>query len=580
MSFIASGEGTGTEWRTAPDAANYIDMVRKIQQFADDTNHGVGSNTDITLVPAADGSGYVVGDFVRVADGNGDASGVAVHPSAHTDGAGADNTTTFEITAVGGSGEVTEVRLRNSGCYSTEPANNGTGGRYDTVKLTGAGDDLLELDLTFSGNGWTINRVTQEVATATIGATAGTSYSLGDTIELPEGDSRSGYTAPQGTNKGILTTAVALTTGTALTVTDAGIFHRQPPTNEAVSDMIAGTGAGDMTVDLTFQEFTDTTTDIEVIMTGAASTVGIRSYDSGAGVTNFEIMGAQVYGADNDWDAQVNQSPGRYPDGDDGSYVVSEDEAFSYFLSVTDRRIVCVMRLAAGIYSNFYLGSFDPYATATEHPDPTLVLGCTSNHGLNQGSAANRWAGMNLCIGDGALEGPGAVLNAASAWVIVQNGFASGANITKSTDFTSAVVIPGGDFTLQATKFEDQDQFLGDILTSPGSTVPRWAYWCLTQDPDGSGITAFANDFRWSSMGTEGGDEFPVMWECTVLDMVNTNPAVLGELDGVKQIDQRVRSGSTFLGSEDEMDDDTDFWYVFNNCRLTDHWTYFAMRGS
>ncbi len=573
MSFIASGAGAGNEWRTAPDALNYIDMVRKLQQLADNNNEGVSSNADITAIVLG-GTGYAVGDIVRVADGNGDAAGTVAHPSTH-----AGNTTTFEVTAVSG-GVVTALRLRNSGCYSTNPANNGTAGEYDTVAITGTGDDLLTVDLTFSGNGWTIDRVTQEIATAAVGAVAGTGYSAADTIELTEGDSRQGYTAPRAENRSILT-LVGLTTGSAMTVTDAGIFHRQPPTNEAVTNVLTGGGDNAMTADLTFQEFTDTTTDIEVMMTGAASSIGIRSFNNGSSIYNLEIAGWQTYEAANDWEAQINKSPGSYPDNSDGSYVITENEAFNYFISITDRRICCVFRLAVGVYANMYLGSFDPYGTALEHPDPTLVIGCSSEKGLNQGSADSRWAGMNLCIAsENADPGPGAVLTAAGAWVIVQNGQGNGNNgdIDKTAGYTKALILPGGDFDVFGSKFEDQDEMLGD--TGNGNLRERWAHWCLCEDPDGfSGIGALANDYRWITMGNVG-EDLPMMFTCTVVDMLSAAPAVVGELDGIKFVDQRVDGGSGFLAAEDEIDDGTDYWYVFSNCRLDRHWTHFTMRGS
>ena len=165
--------------------------------------------------------------------------------------------------------------------------------------------------------------------------------------------------------------------------------------------------------------------------------------------------------------------------------------------------------------------------------------------------------------------------------MIVMNGQGNTSNsdIDRIPTYTRANILPGGDFDLIGAPFENADEFIGD--TSVGALAERWAWWCLTEDPDaGSGIGQRANDNQWLTMGEEAGAEFPAMWECTIVDTFSAEPALYGELDGIKQVDQRIRGGGGFLGSEDELDDGTDYWYVFNNCRLTETWQYFTMRGS
>jgi len=561
MGFCASGGGTGTEWRTAPDATNYIELLRIVQQFADDTNEGISSNADITSIPNG-GTLYALGDFVRVADGNGDASATVVHPSVH-----GGNTATFEVTGVSG-GVVTALRLRNSGCYSTNPANNGTAGEYDTVALTGIGDNALTVTLTFSGNGWTINRVTQEIATATIGATAGTGYAVADTMEITNGDTRTGYDSPQGTNKGVLTTVTAVTTGTAMTVTDGGIFHRQPGTDEIQTTVLTGGGDGAMTVDLTYQEFTDTTTDFELIMTGAASTVGLRSFSNGSTVYNWEVMGIQLYSATADWDAQVNASPGRYPNDDDGSYMVLQNSTMGYFLSITDRRIVLVPNLSTGVYSNNYSGSFDAYATSAEYPDPTIVIGCSSARDLVPTSAQYIWAGMNMAIAESAAkDGPGAILSAGGVWEIVQNSDGPTPTTLNGSSSTTVKLIPGG----QTSVALDSSIATANRIVE-GTDDPFYYYVSA-----GIGQTG-TNTLRVLPMGNTG-QVFPMMFTIQIVDLTFLNGSISGELDGVKWVDKRLDASNIF-SQEDELDDGTDYWYVFNNCRITDNWAYFAIRGS
>lgn len=570
MAFIASGGGAGMEWKTAPDATNYIDMLEKVRALCDDNN---SSATTHSGIGTAGTSGYAVGDFLQLADGG----ATEAFPSALSG-----CRTTFEVTAVS-SGQVTAVRIRQHGCYSTLPTNNGTADEFDTTVLSGSGVGTVSITgVLFSGNGWTIERITQEVDTAAVGAAGGTGYNVGDDIEPVGGDTRTGFDAPQSTNRASFNVdSVSGGAITAISILGRGIYHRNPGTNEVATNALTGSGNDDATVDLTFRDFTDTTTDRELIMTSTDGFhVGIRSYNNGVGVFNWEIMGMQEYVAANDWDAQLTQSPGRYPDDDEGCYVVLENETFSYWLSVTDRRIVLVCNLAVGIYTNMWLGAFDNYGTASQYPTPLAAIGSASRHTFSQGSKTSQFAGMNLCIAtvSGDADGPGEVLTPGAGWVTLRNG--NGSNSTNDIDlspsYSFASAIPGGDFNPVGTAFDDENEFVGDTLN--GSLRERWAYWCFTVDPDdGSGIGANANDRRFVPMRNQGDPELPVLWEITLVDTTGSDPRLLGELGGVRQVDQRVAAG--FMNSEDEIDDGTDYWYVFNNCRLNLHWTYFAMQG-
>lgn len=556
------------EWKVAPSAINYIDMLRKVLAFADDTNDSV---TTIGAVVSGGSSGYAVGDFLQIADG----ASSEVFPSVL-----ANCRATLEVTTVS-TGVVTAVRLRQQGCYSTIPTDNGTPDEFNTAIITGSGVGVVTIaSVIFAGNGWVPDRITQEVATVAVNA-GGTGYSVSDVLSVVGGDTRTGYDAPQATNAATVT--VSSESGgviTGLTITTRGIYHRNPGLTA-----IATTGAGnnDATIDLTFQDFTDSTTDRELIITSSGGFhVGIRSYTNGSTVANWEIMGMQQYVAGNDWDAQLVQSVGRYPDNDFGSYVILEDEAFDYWMRITDRAIIIEFNIAPGVYSNMWLGAHDNYGTAAQFPVPLAVLGCSSRHDLNQGSTSSRWAGMNLCIASASADsaGPGQVLTPGGGWVTARNGFgnASNGDIDRITSYSFANIIPGGDFDTIGSAFQTADEFIGD--SSVSALRERWAFWCLTEDPAGTGVGGQANTNRFVPMGNEGDPELPVLWEMTIADTTGADPRLLGELGGVRFLDQRIDGGGGFINAEDEIDDGTNYWYVFNNCNLDRHWTYHALQGA
>ena len=577
MAFLASGGGTGKEWKTAPNATNYIDMFEKVLALA------LAANEGVTVVGTIQdgGTGYAVGDFVRVADGAADVGGTAVHP-----GALSGATATFEVTDVsGGVVQAGGLRLRQSGCYSTNPANNGTSGEYDTVALTGIGDDALAVDLTFASPGWAASRVTQEIDTAVVGANGGLLYSVGDDLDIVGGDTRTGFDAPQSTNAGqvnVDTESGGVVTG--ISILDRGIYHRNPGTDEVATNAVTGGGDNDCTVDLTFRDFADTTTDREMILTSTDGFhIGIRTFSDGATINNWEIMGMQEFTPGSDWDAQTNQSVGRYPDNTTGSYFVLEDEAFPYQITITERYIVIECNIAVGIYSNIWIGAFDNYGTAAQYPTPLLVLGCSSIRSATQGTKDSQWGGMNACIAnlDSNANGPGQVLSPGAGWLNVRNGHGNNTNgdIDFPTTYTHVSIIPGGDFSPIGTAFESQDEFIGD--TSVSALRERWAYWCHSNDPDSpSGVGQNSNDRQFITMGNESGTEFPVLWELTLVDTLSPTPSLLGEIGGVRWVDKRIDGGSGFISSEDESDDGINYWYFFNNCRLDRDWSYFAMQGA
>ncbi len=571
MAFIASGGGAGQEWKVSPNADNSIDLLEKMRAFADDTNDSVQT---IGAVVSGGSSGYAVGDLLELDDG-------AASEAFPTTLSGC--RATFEVTGET-AGVVDTVRLRQSGCYSTLPTDNGTSDEFNTTILTGSGVGVVTIGtVAFSGNGWTEDRISEEVASVAINA-GGTGYGIGDTISLIGGDTRVGFTAPQTDTPAVFT--VLTLSGSAIatmTLTTPGVYHRNPGTTGISVNTLTGSGSG-ATVDVTYAEFGDDTTGREMIMSSGDLHIGIRTFTDGGNVHSFELMGMQAYVSGNDWDAQTNRSPGRYPDADGGSFVILENEEFSYYISITDRRIVAVFNIDVGIYSNMYLGAIDQVNTAAQYPQPLAVIGCSSGKTIHQGSQANRWLGMNLCsstkpVVSGDVYGPGAILTPGASWIIVRNGesLVSGASITATnlTTYDFANFIPGGEFRPADGEFDTANEFVAG-----GDNDDRWSFWCLAHKAAATnpGMSNNANDNRFITMGNEGGDEFPVLWEITAMNSVGSARQLFGELSGVRQVDRRLDVG--FLSSEDDIDDGSKYYYVFNNCNTNDSFAYFAVEGA
>lgn len=561
MAFIASGAGAGQEWKVSPNATSYIDMLTKVSQMA--TNQSV---TTIGAIGTPGTNGYGLGDFLQIATAG------AANPSALS-GAHA----TFEVTGVNGGGQVTAVRLRQSGSYTTLPTNNGTANEFDTTILSGGGSGTVSISsVLFANVGWTETRITQKVASVAFNA-IGEDYVASDVVTLTGGDTRTGFAAPQSANAATFTvTSVDVNggiTGIALTAT-TGIYHRNPGLTGIAVSGGSGTGA---TVNITMTDLTVATTDRELILTTPAPgnfPLGIRTFTNGTTIHNWEIMGMQTYVATSDWDAQVNRSPGRYPDNDDGAYVVLENEAFPYWMTINDRYIAIVFNLGVGIYSNMLLGAFDQIGTTAQYPQPVAVIGCSSVKSTTQLTTESKWAGMNLCVASDVtdVDGPGEILTPGGGWVTLRNGHDNNSdNIVFSSDFGFAKAIPGGNFDTNPTGgiFENQDIFI-EVGTTDG--LESWQNYCVTNDP-----AATSNNRKFTAMGVEAGTAQPAQFSVTLLDTVSSNKQALGELPGIRQVEQTLDTGS--LNSEDCLDDGTNYWYVFQNCRLDETWSHFSMRG-
>lgn len=562
MAFIRSDSTAVDVSASAPFATNYIDMLLKLIEFLRNENDSVQS---FSAVAGGGTSGYAVGDILELDDN----AATETFPSVL-----ANCRATFEVTSVS-TGVVTGLRIRNSGCYATLPTNNGTPNEFNTNILSGAGVGEVRIGgVVFDGNGWTVTRITQEIDTVAVD-TAGTGYAAANVVTVVGGDTRVGFDSPRTATPGTITISTIGGGGSVATIAVAnrGIYHRNPGTNSIATTGGAGTG---FRADLTFRDFTDTTTDREVILTSDSGCIlGLRTFNNGT-VFNWELAGIPAYVAANDWEAQPNISVGGYDLDVAASYCVLENASFNFFLNADERGLSLVYNLAPGIYGNVEAGFMNPYGTTTEYAAPMLIVGCSSRHNFTQTSNAAGWLGMNGAVAEAQADfGPGQVYSPGGIWFKVQNGFRSTNDILGNQ--TATHLIPGGWHDPQSTLIAVEDRIAGGS-TGLGEKDDAETFFSVATATGASGADAPTKRFR-PTPGTTPDPDRVTLFEVQCVG-IEAGTQAFGELRAVKGVEQEL-SGSTTLTSEDTLVDETgQLWYVFNNCRQTNRQHYFALRGA
>jgi hypothetical protein len=548
MPFIHSDSSTVDLSASAPNATGYLDMLLKLIDFA-------SNSSAATVAINSGGTNYNVGDIVELDGGT--------HPTNL-----ANCRATFEVTSVS-SGVVDGIRFRDTGSYATTPGTTGVSTTKLTVAGTGSG---LTLNMTYSSALWSVERRTQEITGATI-VNGGTGYGAGGfDLDVEGGDTRNGYSTPQSEDTGTLT--ITSTSGgviDGISVNNPGTYHNTPA--NPVQTTSQGTGDNAATFNLTYSDVTDR--DIEVWLESTAGAVaGIRSFNNGSSIYNWELAMAPTFTAANNFDAQVNVSPGRYPDNDEGSYVVLRNVAFNYYIRVTERYIAAVFNIDNGVYTNMYIGLMNPYATATEYAYPGLILGCSSIKGVNETTDATRFAGMNAAVAaNNNDDGPAQFYSPGGSWIPFYNGYGTSTEILgEDNEFH---ILPGGNFSTQSTVLELADRITHNNTSN--SQKQDWGSFASVATATGaSGEDAPTERFR-PTPQTGGGDDQIYLAECIVLGIEPVN-LIAGEIDGIKQLDRELNSGT--INAEDVIvDADGTLWVVFNNCKLTDRQHWFAMKA-
>lgn len=354
-------------WHTG-QADGYLELVQALIDCA--TNQYVA-----TVTVAAGGSGYAVGDVLRI---NG---GTAVNSL----------TAAVEVLTLSGSAVAT-VRIARAGAYTVNP---GTGASTTAETGTGTG---CTITTTLGTAHWTLERRTKEAVSATVSA-GGSGYANGDTLTVALG---AGAQGAQGEHAQFTVSTTSGGAVTAVTLATAGNYEVVP--SNAVS-VTGGTGTG-ATLTVTWQDAT--TQDQVVVLSGspgggfADPVIAIETYqdlDQFTGtepVRNWGLFGLVNYNSLLAVRDQVNVSPGFDGTGGtsstigDGRYnlrgmpaipLKDTDATYplTYWFSITGRRIIGIVEVTNSTpifhYPSFYLGFYNQAGTRAEYPYPMYVGG-------------------------------------------------------------------------------------------------------------------------------------------------------------------------------------------------------------
>lgn len=344
-------------WTTG-QADDYLALLQDLVELA--------TNSHVTTVAvAAGGSGYTVGDLLRINGG----TTVGGHTAA------------VEVLTTSG-GAVATVRIARGGAYTANP---GTGA--STTAETGSGTGCT-ITTTIAATGWSVERRTQEAVSATIAA-GGTGYANGNTLTVVLGS------GAQGRYGAHATFTVSSTTGgavTAVALASAGNYE-EPPSNDAQVTGGAGTGC-QLTV--TWQDAT--TQEQVLVLSGTAAgfedpIAAIETYqdlDQFVGtqpVRNWMLFGLVAWNPALPLHQQLHISPGHDATLSGGHLTqtnptvtlkgTSTGFPIRFWFSITGRRIIGFFEVTDATpvfhYPQMYLGFHNQAGTAAELPYPMYV---------------------------------------------------------------------------------------------------------------------------------------------------------------------------------------------------------------
>jgi len=488
------------------------------------------------------GSGYAVGDILSVAGGT------------------ASHTATIEVTSVS-SGVIDGVRVNEGGAYTADPTTSGN-------SVTGGSGSGATMDLTMDDTGWTVNRRTQEAASAAVG-TAGSGYSVSDQLSVSGGlQGHNGVTAVfnvDSVDGGGGVTGVSLVT--------AGNYE-EVPANDAST-----TGGGGSGCELTVTWQDATSQEQVLIMTGTVSgtnpVVGVKTWQ-GQNVTgtdttfNWSLFGMTAYNSGLEFQDQPDISPGLETDGapeEDvpaGSIVPLKDQdAFNieWWVSINGRRIVGVAKVESATtthYMHFYLGHLNPLGITSELPYPLYVAGSTNRPQAAYDETAGPVAGLSeaIALSGGGSTGPGHAWSPAGEWVSFRN-----AEVFTDTDTTPTagdrenIIYPLGTPNVPV---DSEDEIVAD-----------------TGGVDWQDVMFDDNAGAWEVFPSEGTER--VLVPCVVLradDQVSPEVySQLGELDGVFWT-----SAANGESSEDFLSSGDDRYRIFQNGNRVRTYSFLALK--
>lgn len=440
--------GSGTD-----RAAGYRDLLTKLVAFA------TSQRVSAVSVNAA-GSGYVVGDVLTL-----------THAGAYLDAR-------FEVTSVGGSGDVTGLRIVSSGAFAN---------RVATVAVNAGGSGYAANDVVEIQGGTAREAAKAKVTTVSAGAVTaialfetGGAYSSAPTLTGAATDSSIGTGSGTGLTVDLTMTSLVSTTGQAVT---------------------GGTGSS-CTVDITLAEtgwtavrnankltLNSITDEKEVVLKGDASGstnkpyVGFRTGTATVGINTryfVQVLGMVAHNPATALHLQPAISPGiSTSDGSlvaNGSYILcpenSSTGAMDFWFSVDDVRLCGAVNenptatTSNGRYFQFYAGYIDRLQTETEDPYPMFVGASARDYSLQPSAANDGITSIAECRTPG--TGPWVFYAATTgSWVTVQNS-----NAISAPNDEPNVMFPFGELN-KDTSSSSAQKVVDDGLQLNDSVIKR-----------------------------------------------------------------------------------------------------------
>lgn len=517
-------------------ATDYQDMSDQILDLV--------TGQSLTAVINAAGTGYSVGDVLTVSGGT------------------STQAASFEVTTVGGSGEVTAIRQHHGGSYTVNP---GTGAATTVAPSGGSG---CTLDTTMTATGWTQLRALkgQGATQATINndGTSGT-YAVNDILTVVGGTFSTAAT--------VRVTAVTAGAIDSVSIETPGTYTTLP--SPATDLATTGGGGSGATVDLVFHGADG---EYENIVQGAGGGsdeiyCGWRTYENlSSSAYNWELAGMDGYSANLSWQNQPNKSPGEHDDQttfQGGAYFLLANTTITYWASVTPFRIIVIAKVGA-TYSSMHIGWLNRFGTVTEIPYPMYIAGQTNNENIafTSGEVEHSSIGDPIAETDPevstANRGPGLLRLTSGNYITCANSFDDSPN---RDDSHRCVVYPAGtpvSTSPNVSPVEEDDRIVGNGFFHWSDLIP------YEGEPGNTSA-------RLRPTPNTGGDlALPV--PCTVLlSDITLGLQAYGEIEGLYWVSGS--QGATLI-SEDTITIGSDRYLVFQSGLRTEAFAFYCLKES
>lgn len=522
--------------------------------FLDDLLQVLTNSHVDTVALVAAGTGYAIGDVVRIDGG----TAVGGHTAA------------VEVLTLSGSAIAT-MRIYRGGAYTVNP-----GTAASTTAETGGGSGAT-ITTTIDGTGWTEQRRSQEGVSATPNA-AGTGYSTSDKLTLAGGLIGEGGAAC------IFNVDTVGGSGevTAVSLDIAGNYEEDPG---ATGIATTGGGGSGCTLDVVYQDAS--TQEHVVILEGEGLSgtdsifVGIKAYSLVVGFDtawNFCMLGMTGFNSGLPIEEQPGISPGLITtagsegetDDNDGAFVPLKDTTgndITWWVNANGRRFYFFCKVDDGVTTNYFHGGgglLNQVGTNSEYDSPIFAAGSSSRDDalFNEDSLLLGGITESICSNASSADPTGVFLlrHPDGVWRSHASALSNIASIrTTETEFG---IYPTSSRSLPASN--DQNAAVASTGNGwqniiPVSGQPASGTYLLKPTP-GSGDAQY-----WRVQ------ILLVIWE---LPVTGANYKVLGELDDVFF----VSTGGNAVVSEDRLRDGADRYLILQNGNRTDEWSYCAIK--